>query len=77
MHGIKQIIHTDHGGGIVDLPALPANARIEATFRLVTDAETSEDGRRRRPSSRIAGKGRIVGDLIRPISDAEDWESNR
>jgi hypothetical protein len=77
MHGIKQIIHTDRGGGIIDPPPLPANARLEATFRVVGNGDLGDHDRRRRPSPRIAGKGRILGDLIRPVIEADDWESNR
>ncbi|MDM8524771.1 hypothetical protein QUF80_15490 [Desulfococcaceae bacterium HSG8] len=29
---------------------------------------------KRKPSSGIAGKGRILGDIISPVSLPEDWE---
>lgn len=71
------VIHTDQNGVIVDPPRLPANASIKAVFRVVGNTEPSDEKRRRQPSPRIAGQGRIFGDLIPPVSDAEDWEANR
>ncbi|MBK1631447.1 hypothetical protein CKO31_11985 [Thiohalocapsa halophila] len=77
MQVIKQlVIHTDQNGAIVDPPRLPANASIEAIFRVVGDTEPSDKARHRRPSPRIAGQGGIFGDLIHPVSEAEDWDAN-
>jgi hypothetical protein len=76
MQGIKQIIHTDRSGGIIDPPSLPANARLEASFRVVGSEGLRKQDRRRRPSPRIAGKGSILGDLIRSVAEAEEWDSN-
>jgi hypothetical protein len=77
MQGIKQIIHTDRSGDIIDPPSLPANARLEASFRVVGTEVLGDQDRRRRPSPRIAGKGRILGDMICPVTEADDWDSNR
>lgn len=30
--------------------------------------------RRRKPPASIAGKGKTLGDIIKPIIDEEDWE---
>lgn len=30
---------------------------------------------RRAPSTRIAGKGRILGDIVTPVSPAGDWDT--
>ncbi len=32
---------------------------------------------RRKPSAKIAGKGRILGDIMSPVSVAEDWDALR
>ena len=37
--------------------------------------DTAALPRRRKPSARIAGKGRIVGDILAPVVSAEDWNA--
>jgi hypothetical protein len=36
--------------------------------------ETVSDVKRRIPAAAIAGKARILGDLISPVVDEQDWE---
>ena len=40
-----------------------------------TEVEVSNlSGKRRTTSTRIAGKGRTLGDIVRSIVDEQDWE---
>jgi hypothetical protein len=72
MQAEKRILETDAAGHPKQMPSLPANARIEAVF-LVLDQDTPDE--RRKPSPRIAGKGRILGDLFSPVIPPEDWDA--
>ncbi len=46
---------------------------MEAIFLIIEDKMKEE--KRRKPSSKIIGKGKIKGDIISPISPVEDWEA--
>ena len=46
------------------------SARIIVTVRKETPATV----KRRTPSASIAGKGEVLGDIISPIVDEDDWE---
>lgn len=44
---------------------------------IVTVLESRDDTpqpKRRMPSVRIAGKGKILGDIIAPVAPIEDWD---
>lgn len=30
---------------------------------------------KRKPSAKIAGKGKILGDIMKPVTDAENWNA--
>jgi hypothetical protein len=46
---------------------------------LSTNANAKEETRTRtvwrKPSAQIAGKGQILGDIVTPVVDAEDWRA--
>jgi len=42
-------------------------------FFLVLDQTVKKT--RKKPSTKIAGKGKITGDIMSPVVEAEDWES--
>jgi hypothetical protein len=64
MQAEKLILETDGDGHPKELPKLPPNARIEAIFLVLGAAQSGEP---RKPSARIAGKGRILGDIVSPV----------
>ena len=71
MHAEKVILETNQQGQIISLPKLPPNAQLEAIFLVLNqDSEKHRKG----PSKKIAGKGKIMGDIMSPVVDAEDWE---
>ena len=72
MHAEKVILETNHKGQIISLPTLPPNAQLEAIF-LVLDQNTKKT--RKGPSKKIAGKGKITGDIMNPVVEAEDWNA--
>lgn len=74
MQAEKLILETDGDGHLKHLPNLPPNARIEAIF-LVLDK--TQPQKRQKPSPKIAGKGRIRGDIITPVVPADDWDTSR
>jgi hypothetical protein len=48
-----------------------ATNKIEETER---NDNPASQGKRRTTSTRIAGKGRTLGDIVSPIVDEQDWE---
>ncbi len=75
MQATKILVTTDGDGRIQDMPPLTPNAQLEAIF-LVVD-QLAARPKRRSPSTRIAGLGAIHGDLMAPVTDAEDWGALR
>ena len=74
MQAEKLILETDADGHLKQLPSLPPNSRIEAVFLVL---ETTQKGQRRKPSTKIAGKGRILGDIVTPVVPPDDWDALR
>ena len=72
MHAEKVILETNKQGQIISLPALPPNAQLEAIF-LVLDQNEKKTGKG--PSKKIAGKGKIIGDIMSPVVEAKDWDA--
>lgn len=70
MHAEKLILETDADGHLKIQPKLPPNAQLEAIFLVVSKQPRTT---RRKPSARIAGQGKILGDLLAPVADASDW----
>jgi len=66
----------DHGQikWITDKPPLE-QARVIVTMLPAQADATPHPGRT--PSPRIAGKGRILGDIVAPAAPAADWDSLR
>jgi len=50
------------------VPQLPPRAKIEAIFLVLDEAPQPK---RRRPPPEIAGKGRIVGDIVSPVVEPD------
>lgn len=69
MHAERVIIETDGEGRPRSLPKLPPNAQVEAIFLILEPA--TKKGRIPRPE--IAGKGRILGDIVAPAIPESDW----
>ncbi len=72
MRAKKIFLETDQYGQLLHQPKLPPNSRMEAIF-LIIEAKMKEN--KREPSSKIIGKGKIIGDIISPVSPIEDWEA--
>ena len=76
MKAEKILIETDQYGRLLQQPQLPPNARMEAIFLLLED--TRKSGKAiRKPSQKIMGKGKIIGDIMAPVVPIEDWDSLR
>jgi hypothetical protein len=45
---------------------------MEAIFLLPEDRKRVK--KRRKPSSAISGKGKILGDIVSPIAPPEEWD---
>lgn len=56
---------------LIEKPKLPANATIEAIFLVEKEASPSKKSRQL-PLS-IAGKGKIIGDIVSPVVSPEEW----
>lgn len=72
MHAERLIIETDSHGRPTHLPSLPPNRKLEAIFLVLEDTPSVTE---RTPSPAIAGKGKILGDIIAPIIPAGDWDA--
>jgi hypothetical protein len=58
------------------LPETFVNHKVEIIITTVDDEPMMQHaGKRRQPPLAIAGKGKIVGDIISPAAPAEDWEA--
>lgn len=67
----------DHGQiKWVDEPPPLATARVIVTL-LPAAANEPERPAARRPSTLIAGKGKILGDILSPVVPEEDWDALR
>jgi len=69
----KIILETDQYGRLLQQPHLPPNTRMETIF-LIPKAE-KQNKKRRMPSAKIMGKGRITGDIMSPVLPLKDWEA--
>ncbi|WP_295577915.1 hypothetical protein [uncultured Lamprocystis sp.] len=74
MQATRLIVETNEHGQIIYLPPLSPGVRMEAIFFVLDEPPVS---RQRQPPPDIAGKGRILGDIIAPVSDPDDWEALR
>ena len=70
MYAERLILETDKAGHIKHIPMLPANKQLEAIFLVLS--ETAQPQIRRQPHPDIAGKGKVVGNIIDTIP-AIDW----
>jgi hypothetical protein len=71
MHAERLIIETDHSGSPKEFPKLPPNKQLEIIFRVLDDNIPGE--RLRTPHRDIAGKVRIIGDIINTVPEI-DWD---
>jgi len=71
MDAEKLILETDASGNLRHVPKLPPNKQLEAILLVVGNAAES-DVKRRKPHPDIAGKVKILGNIIDTIPEA-DW----
>jgi hypothetical protein len=69
MQAHRALLETDENGCLSALPPLPPNAKVEAIF-LVLDAGRA--GRTRTPPPELAAL-RIVGDVVAPAFESQEW----
>ena len=70
MYAERVILETDPSGNLKMLPKLPANHRVEAIFLVLDEVKEPV---RRRPHPDIAGKMKIVGDILESVPES-DWD---
>lgn len=69
MYAERLILETDVSGKLKQVPVLPANKQLEAIFLVI--AETEQTNKRRQPHPEIAGKTKIMGNIIDTVPVAE------
>ena len=74
MQAEKILLETDQYGRLLQQPQLPPNARMEAIFLLLEDVRKGSKAIRK-PSTKIMGKGKFIGDIMAPVVPPEDWEA--
>jgi len=76
MHAKRLILTTDEQGRLTQLPTLPSNTTVEVIILMEEPASASAPVKRRNePPPSIAGKGKIVGDIMSPAAPTEDWDA--
>ena len=70
MYAERLILETDDAGKLKQIPVLPANKQLEAIFLVI--AETEQTNLRRKPHPDIAGKTRIMGNIL-DTAPATEW----
>jgi len=71
MYAERLILETDVSGKLKSIPVLPANKQLEAFFLVI--AETDQAKPLRQPHPDIAGKTKIMGNIIDSAPVAE-WD---
>lgn len=71
MYAERLILETDVSGKLKQIPVLPANKQLEAIFLVI--AETTQAKPCRQPHPDIAGKGKIMGNII-DTAPMADWD---
>lgn len=72
MHAERIILETDTQGNIKNAPKLPPNRHVEAIFLVLDESETPAAPKpRRRPHQDIAGRLRILGDVMSSAPGSE------
>lgn len=69
MYAERLILETDVAGRLKQVPLLPANKRLEAIFLVI--AENLQIDLCRQPHPDIAGKTKIMGDIIDTVPESE------
>ena len=81
-------IETDAEGNLAGMPKLPPNSKFEVIFLFLDQPQNNHmqqpvglnsdaHPQFRKISKKIAGKGKILGDIISPIVPESDWEAMR
>ena len=84
----RATIQTDAEGNPAGLPKLPPNSRFEVIFLFLDQAVNSQLQQSAillpdnpsggwKVSTKIAGKGKILGDIVAPVIPENDWEAIR
>jgi len=71
MYTEKLILETDANGHLKQIPKLPPNIQLVVVLKENLPQLSSK----RKPSTKIAGKGLIKGDIMEPVTNAEDWNA--
>ena len=70
MYAERLILETDVAGNLKQIPLLPANKQLEAIFLVI--AESKPGKMFRQPHQDIAGKTKIMGNIIDAAPES-DW----
>ena len=70
MQAKRALLETDGQGRLKSVPELPPDAKIEATFVVI---EPGSSGADRQPPAALKGI-EIVGDIMNPAFDEDDWD---
>jgi hypothetical protein len=71
MHAERLILETDTSGKLKNMPLLPPNKQVEVI--LIVISEINEIKPIRKPHPDIAGKTKILGDIINTVRE-DQWD---
>jgi hypothetical protein len=72
MYAERLILETDQSGALKHAPKFPPNKKLEIILLVLDDARGGQS-LRRSPHPDIAGKTRILGDIISTLPET-DWD---
>jgi len=72
MYAERLMLETDQSGNLKHVPKLPPNKQLEIIFLVLDDARGGQSLRRSSHPD-IAGKARILGDIISSVPKT-DWD---
>lgn len=71
MYAERLILETDVSGKLKQIPVLPANKQLESIFLVIAEANQTKP--RRQPHPDIAGKAKVMGNII-DTAPVADWD---
>jgi len=74
LHAGNTLLETDQYGHLVKQSRLSPNTRMESIFVVLDDIGRGS-ATIRKPSARIMGKGKIIGDIMAPVVSPDDWDA--
>jgi hypothetical protein len=74
MQAQKLLLKTNAQGKLEGLPDFKPNQHVELILLFNEESEPETKPIYRKPPPELAGKIKILGDIISPVSEKDDWD---